>query len=85
MTAQQSAATPPDAHAGRASPQQGGRRRPAVRWAVHTVLFAAMVAGVFGFLPWLGGLTRDAADLRHACPAFMVVAQASWPSSATGS
>ena len=59
---------------GRASPRHGGRRRPAVRWIVHGVLLVALAAGVFGVLPRLGGLTRDAADLRHGRPAFMVAA-----------
>jgi uncharacterized protein (TIRG00374 family) len=59
-------------------PQQKGRR-PAVRWIVHGVLLVALAAGIFGLLPRLGGLTRDAAGLRHARPAFLaaaVVAQA---------
>jgi uncharacterized membrane protein YbhN (UPF0104 family) len=50
-----------------------------VRRVVHGVLFVALAAGVFGLLPRLGGLTRDAAGLRHARPAFVVavvVAQA---------
>ena len=74
MTAQQSADTTPDARAGRASPRPGGRRRPAVRRILHAVLFVALAAGVFGLLPRLGGLTRDAAGLRHARPAFVVAA-----------
>jgi hypothetical protein len=45
-----------------------------VRWVLHGVLFVALAAGVFGLLPRLGGLTRDAASLRHARPAFMVAA-----------
>ncbi len=79
MPARQSADTPPDARAGRASPQQRGRRRPAVRWIAHGVLFVALAVGIFGVLPRLGGLTRDAAGLRHARPAFLaaaIVAQA---------
>jgi uncharacterized protein (TIRG00374 family) len=39
----------------------------------------ALVAGVFGLLPRLGGLRHDAAGLRHARPAFVaaaIVAQA---------
>jgi uncharacterized protein (TIRG00374 family) len=75
MTAHQSAGTPPEARADRApSPHRGRRRRPAVRWIVHGVLFAALVAGVFGLLPQLGGLTHDAAGLRHARPAFLAAA-----------
>jgi len=79
MTAQQSADTTPDARADRAPPQQRGQRHPAVRWIAHGVLFVALVAGIFGLLPRLGGLTRDAAGLRHARPAFLaaaIVAQA---------
>ena len=65
--------------AGGAPPQQKGRRRPAMRWIVRGVLFVALAAGVFGLLPRLGGLSHDAAGLRHARPAFVaaaVVAQA---------
>jgi uncharacterized protein (TIRG00374 family) len=79
MTAHQSAGTPPDARADRAPPLHRGRRRPAVRWIVHGVLFVALVAGIFGLLPRLGGLTHDAAGLRHARRAFLaaaIVAQA---------
>jgi len=50
-----------------------------MRWIVHGVLFVALAAGVFGLLPQLGGLTREAAGLRHARPAFLaaaIVAQA---------
>jgi uncharacterized protein (TIRG00374 family) len=50
-----------------------------VRWIIHGVLLVALIAGIFGLLPRLGGLTRDAAGLRHARPAFLaaaVVAQA---------
>ena len=78
MTAHQNAGTPPDARADRA-PLHRGRRRPAVRWIAHGVLFVALVVGIFGLLPRLGGLTRDAAGLRHARPAFLaaaIVAQA---------
>jgi uncharacterized protein (TIRG00374 family) len=74
MTAQHSADTPPGAGADRAPPKRRGRRRPAVRWIVHGVLFVALAAGIFGLLPRLGGLTRDAAGLRHARPAFLVAA-----------
>jgi uncharacterized protein (TIRG00374 family) len=78
MTAHQSAGIPPEAQADRAPPHRG-RRRPAVRWIVHGVLFVALVVGLFGLLPRLGGLTREAAGLRHARPAFLaaaIVAQA---------
>ena len=43
------------------------------------LLLAALAVGIFGVLPRLGGLTRDAAGLRHARPVFLaaaVVAQA---------
>ena len=69
----QSAGHPPDARAGRAPPHRG-RRRPTVRWIAQGVLFVALVAGLFGVLPRLGGLTHDAAGLRHARPAFLVAA-----------
>jgi uncharacterized membrane protein YbhN (UPF0104 family) len=37
-------------------------------------MFVALAAGVFGLLPRLGGLSHDAAALRHARPAFVAVA-----------
>ncbi|HEV2260580.1 MAG TPA: flippase-like domain-containing protein [Streptosporangiaceae bacterium] len=74
MTAQQSAGTPPEASTDQAPPQPRSRRRPAVRWIVHGVLLVALAAGIFGVLPRLGGLTRDAAGLRHARPAFLAAA-----------
>jgi len=45
-----------------------------MRWVVRGVLFVALVAGVFGLLPRLGGLRHDAAGLRHARPAFVAAA-----------
>ena len=45
-----------------------------MRWVVRGVLFVALAAGVFGLLPRLGGLQRDAAGLRHARPVFVVAA-----------
>jgi uncharacterized protein (TIRG00374 family) len=45
-----------------------------VRWIVHGVLLVALTAGIFGLLPQVGGLARDAAGLRHARPAFLVAA-----------
>ena len=74
MPARQSADTSPDAPAGRAPPPQKSRRRPTVRCILHGLLFVALAVGIFGVLPRLGGLTRDAAGLRHARPAFLVVA-----------
>ena len=37
-------------------------------------MLVAPTAGVFGLMPLLGGLTHDAAALRHARPAFGVAA-----------
>src|SRR5260370_18135546 len=71
--------TPREARADGPPPLHRGRRRPAGRWIAHGVLFVALVAGVFGLLPRLGGLTHDAAGLRHPRPAFLaaaIVAQA---------
>jgi uncharacterized membrane protein YbhN (UPF0104 family) len=45
-----------------------------MRWIVHGVMFVALAVCVFGLLPRLGGLTRDAAGLRHARPAFVAAA-----------
>ena len=45
-----------------------------MRWILHGVLFVALAAGIFGLLPRLGGLTRDAAGLRHARLPFLVAA-----------
>src|ERR1700761_8430758 len=73
MTAHQNAGTSPDARADRAPPHRG-RRHPAVRWIAHGVLFVALAVGIFGLLPRLGGLTRDAAGLRHARPAYLAAA-----------
>src|ERR1700691_5012091 len=56
------------------APPHRGRRRKAVRWIANGVLFVALAAGIYGLLPRLGGLTRDAAGLRHARPAFLVAA-----------
>jgi uncharacterized protein (TIRG00374 family) len=79
MRAQRSADTQPDAGADQVPPRQRRRRRPAVRRIVNGALLVALTAGIFGLLPRLGGLTRDAAGLRHARPAFLaaaIVAQA---------
>lgn len=38
------------------------------------MLFVGLAAGVYGLLPRLGGLARDATGLRHGRPAFMVAA-----------
>ncbi len=45
-----------------------------MRWIVHVAMFVALAVGVFGLLPRLGGLTHDAAGLRHARPAFVAAA-----------
>ena len=45
-----------------------------MRWIVHGALFVALAAGIFGVLPRLGGLTHEAAGLRHARPAFLIAA-----------
>ena len=50
------------------------RRRTAVRWTMHGLLFVALAVGVFGLLPRIGGLAHDAAGLRHARLAFVVAA-----------
>ncbi len=43
-----------------------------MRWIVHGALFVAV--GIFGLLPRLGGLTHEAAGLRHARPALLAAA-----------
>jgi hypothetical protein len=53
MAVNEGADTRPKAQAG-GTPQQQGRRRPAVRWIVHGVMFVALAAGVFGLLPPAG-------------------------------
>jgi uncharacterized protein (TIRG00374 family) len=58
----------------RSTREAAGQKRPVVRWIVRGVLFVALVAGVFGLLPRLGGLAHDAAGLRHARPVFVVAA-----------
>src|SRR6266702_3637675 len=79
MTAGGKVDTRQKAPPGGASPRPKGGRRPAMRWIVHGVMFVGLVVGLFGLLPRLGGVTHEAADLRHARPAFVaaaVVAQA---------
>ena len=63
----------PQTQADQASPPRS-RRRPAARWIANGVLLVALAAGLYGVLPRLGGLTRDAAGLRHANAAFLVAA-----------
>ncbi len=77
MTAQQSGGHPAGCGRGPGAAAAPGPARPAARRIANAVLFVAL-RGVFGLLPRLGGLTRDA-GLRHARPAFLaaaVVAQA---------
>src|SRR6266702_8390686 len=80
MAASDSVDTQPKVPTGQAPPpQQKDRKRPVTRWIVHGVLFVGLAVGLFGVLPRLGGVTHEAADLRHARPAFVaaaVVAQA---------
>jgi uncharacterized protein (TIRG00374 family) len=59
-------------HRGRRS--LAGRHSSRLAWIVRVVLFAALVAGLFGLLPKLGGVTREAAALRHAKLGFMLAA-----------
>jgi uncharacterized protein (TIRG00374 family) len=41
---------------------------------LNGVLIVALAAGLFGLLPRLGGLSREAAGLRHARPGFLIAA-----------
>ncbi len=52
----------------------GGRKRPVTRRILAGVLLAALAAGIFGLLPRLGGLTREAGGLRYARPAYLAAA-----------
>src|SRR6516225_1110145 len=52
------------------------RRRPTTQQVLRSVFFVAVAVGVFALLPRLGGLTHDAARLRHARPGFVVAAVA---------
>jgi len=45
-----------------------------VRWILQGLLFVALAVGIFDLLPRLGGLTHEAAGLRHARPAFLIAA-----------
>jgi len=45
-----------------------------VRWILQGLLFLALALGIFDLLPRLGGLTHEAAGLRHARPAFLIAA-----------
>ncbi len=77
MAASESAGTGPEVPAGGAP--RKGRRRLVMRRVGNGVMFAGLAVGVYALLPRLGGLSHDAAGLRHARPAFVaaaVVAQA---------
>ena len=45
-----------------------------MRWILQGLLFLALALGIFDLLPRLGGLTHEAAGLRHARPAFLIAA-----------
>ena len=45
-----------------------------MRWILQGLLFVALAVGIFDLLPRLGGLTHEAAGLRHARPAFLIAA-----------
>jgi uncharacterized protein (TIRG00374 family) len=53
---------------------QKGRRRVVLRRTGNGVMLVALAAGVYALLPRLGGLSRDAAELRHARPFFAAAA-----------
>jgi uncharacterized protein (TIRG00374 family) len=74
MTVTQSTSSPPDQTGGPALPGHRDRRRSVTRWVVHVALLLALVAGIYGLLPRLGGLSHEAAGLRHGRPVFMVAA-----------
>ena len=84
MAASESAGTGPEvpaggAPAGGAPAARKDRRRLVMRRVGNGVMFAGLAVGVYALLPRLGGLSHDAAELRHARPAFVaaaVVAQA---------
>src|SRR6202012_2571856 len=58
----------------RPGPMTDGRQRPGARPVLAGVLLVALAAGIFGLLPRLGGLTREAGGLRHARPAYLAAA-----------
>jgi uncharacterized protein (TIRG00374 family) len=70
----QAAVGVPEVQVGDAPPDTRDRRHRAVRWIMHGVLMVGLAAGVFGLLPRIGGLARDASGLRHARPAYVVAA-----------
>jgi uncharacterized protein (TIRG00374 family) len=53
-----------------------GRRRLVMRRVGNGVMVVGLAVGVYVLLPRLGGLSRDAAELRHARPGFVVAAVA---------
>ena len=56
------------------TPPPRSRRRRTVHWIANGLLLVALAAGLYGVLPRLGGLTRDAAGLRHANLALLIAA-----------
>jgi len=58
-------------HEEHAAIRRSGPRGRTLRRIAQGLLFVALIAGLFGLLPQLGGLARDAAGLRHARPAFI--------------
>ena len=53
-----------------------GRRRLVMRRVGNGLMVVGLAVGVYVLLPRLGGLSRDAAELRHARPGFVVAAVA---------
>jgi uncharacterized protein (TIRG00374 family) len=53
-----------------------GRRRLVIRRVGNGLMVVGLAAGIYVLLPRLGGLSRDAAELRHARPASVVAAVA---------
>ena len=74
MAASEGTDTPPEGAAA-----QNDRRRLVLRRVGNSVVVVGLAVFLYGLLPRIGGLSRDAAELRHARPAFVVasvVAQA---------
>ena len=74
MAASEGTDTPPEGAAA-----QNDRRRLVLRRVGNSVVVVGLAVFLYGLLPRIGGLSRDAAELRHARPTFVVasvVAQA---------
>ena len=74
MAASEGTDTPPEGAAA-----QNDRRRLVLRRVGNGVVVVGLAVFLYGLLPRIGGLSRDAAELRHARPTFVaasVVAQA---------